>query len=232
MQQKSVSWLAKAASNIFRGLDSVTSSLMRKGCFHIKRELSLGTRAAVRQHDCKFVNQLAILASRAEAAGIPFLLGGGHAVITHGFARSTFDLDLLVRRNDREAWFQVARDLGYELHREGPAFAQFNVPNSQSFPLDLMLVNEDTFSKLRADAVAAPSSLRGVWVVSLLHLLALKCHAVKHGHPGRIVKDAEDVIQLIQNNRIDPEAQNIRELFQKHGTEEFYQKVKNACRPG
>lgn len=95
-----------------------------------------------------------------------------------------------------------------------------------------MLVNEDTFSKLRADAVAAPSSLRGVWVVSLLHLLALKCHAVKHGHPGRIVKDAEDVIQLIQNNRIDPEAQNIRELFQKHGTEEFYQKVKNACRPG
>ena len=69
-----------------------------------------------------------------------------------------------------------------------------------------MLVNEDTFSKLRADAVAAPSSLRGVWVVSLLHLLALKCHAVKHGHPGRIVKDAQDVIQLIQNNRINPDA--------------------------
>jgi hypothetical protein len=62
-----------------------------------------------------------------------------------------------------------------------------------------------------------------------MQLLALKCHAVRHGHAGRIVKDAEDVIQLIQKNGLDPETQAIRELFQKHGTQEFYQKVKKAC---
>jgi hypothetical protein len=58
--------------------------------------------------------------------------------------------------------------------------------------------------------------------------LALKYHAVKHGHPGRILKDAEDVIRLIQANRIDPEARDIRELFQKHGTNEMKKSEKPA----
>jgi hypothetical protein len=107
---------------------------------------------------------------------------------------------------------------------------QFNHPKAESFPLDLMLVNDNTFSNLRADAVPAPSAIPGVSVVSLMHLLALKCHAVKHGHKARIVKDAEDVIQLIQKNGLDLEAQEIRDLFRKHGTSEFYEKVRKACR--
>jgi hypothetical protein len=176
------------------------------------------------------VNELTIIASRAGNIDVPFLLAGGHAVITHGFARSTFDLDLIVRRSDREKWLTLAHELGFELYREGPAFVQFNHPKADSFPLDLMFVNEDTFAKLRRDAVRAPSSVADVWVVSLMHLLALKCHAVRHGHEGRIVKDAEDVIQLIQQNKLDPEAQDIRDLFQKHGTAEFYEKVRRACR--
>ena len=175
------------------------------------------------------MNELAIIASRAASAGIPFLLAGGHAVITHGFARSTFDLDLIVQRSDREKWLHVAQELGYQLYREGPAFVQFNHSKAESFPLDLMVVNETTFAKLRAEAVSAPSTVKGVRVVSLMHLLALKCHAVKHGHKGRIVKDAEDVIQLIQKNGLDPEAEDIQDLFRKHGTTEFYEKVKRAC---
>ena len=64
-----------------------------------------------------------------------------------------------------------------------------------------------------------------------MHLLALKCHAVRFGHPGRIVKDAEDVIQLIRRNRLDPNAEKIRELFRRYGTDEFYEKVRRACGP-
>jgi hypothetical protein len=176
------------------------------------------------------MNELATIASRAATESLPFVLGGGHAVITHNFPRSTFDLDLIVRRNDRERWLNLVQEIGYQFYREGPTFLQFNAPGADSFPLDLMLVNEDTFSKLRADAVPAPSHIVGVWVVSLMHLLALKCHAVKHGHAGRVAKDAEDVIQLIQNNRLDPDAETIRELFLKHGTEEFYEKIRRACR--
>ena len=175
------------------------------------------------------MNALASIASQATRENLPFLLSGGHAVIAHGFPRSTFDLDLIVRRNDREKWLSLTNKLTYAFYREGPTFLQFNAPNKDSFPLDLMLVSDDTFAKLRADAVAAPSKVPGVWVVSLAHLLALKCHAIKHGHAGRIVKDADDVIRLVQNNGLDLDAPSIREIFHKHGTDELYEKVRRAC---
>lgn len=184
----------------------------------------------MRQHHGRRVKELEKIAARAAEEEVPFLLAGGHAVITHGFARSTFDLDLIVRRSDLEKWLVLAQALGYQLSRQGPAFVQFDHPDADSFPLDLMLVNDDTFSKLRAGAIPAPTDATGVWVVSLLHLLALKCHAVKHGHRRRIVKDAEDVIQLISKNKLDPDAQIIRDLFRTHGTPEFYEKVRRACR--
>src|SRR5438874_1201383 len=137
------------------------------------------------------MSELASIASRAANRGLPFLLTGGHAVIAHGFSRSTFDLDLIVRRADRQTWIELAELMGYSVHRQGDVFLQFNAPKADSFPLDLMFVNEDTFEKLRAESVPAPSSQEDIRVVSLKHLLALKCHAVKHGHSGRIVKDAD-----------------------------------------
>ena len=191
--------------------------------------MQLGRGQRVGQHAREPVNELALITSRAANEGIPFLLAGGHAVITHGFARSTFDLDLIVCLRDRDKWLRVAKELGYQVYREGSSFVQFNQFQADAFPLDLMLVNEITFAGLRAEAVPAPASVPGVWVVSLMHLLALKCHAVKHGHKGRIVKDAEDVIQLIQKNGLNPEAQALRDLFEKYGTTEFYEKVRRAC---
>lgn len=169
------------------------------------------------------------IAARAVEAGLSFLLAGGHAVIAHGHSRATFDLDLIVSRADREKWLELARSLDYELYREEPNFVQFNPPDPESMPLDLMLVSAETFLKLLAEAVPASPALKGVKVVSFKHLLSLKCHAVKHGHPGRIVKDVDDVINLVQVNRLDINAAEIRELFLKHGTAELYEKIKRAC---
>jgi hypothetical protein len=80
-----------------------------------------------------------------------------------------------------------------------------------------MLVGESTFSKMAAQGVALPATAPPVRVVSLMHLLALKCHAIKHGHPGRIVKDAEDVIPLVLKNSVDVNDPDMRDLFSKHG---------------
>ena len=149
------------------------------------------------------MNAIASIAAKAGAVSLPFLLAGGHAVITHGHTRNTFDIDLIIRRGDREKWATLARGLGYAFHSEGPNFLQFDPPNAEMLPLDLMLVKEETFDKLSAEAVSAPPNAGGARCVSLLHLLALKCHAVKHGHKGRIVKDADDVIHLVQLNRVE-----------------------------
>jgi hypothetical protein len=118
---------------------------------------------------------------------------------------------------------------GYRFFREGPTFLQFDPPSAQFLQLDLMLVGDETFAKLMADAVPAPASPEGARVVSLRHLLALKCHAIKHGHEGRIVKDADDVIRLAQANHLDLNEPGVRDLFLKHGTVELYEKVRRIC---
>ena len=177
------------------------------------------------------MSTLQTIAARAREAGLDFLLAGGHAVIAHGHSRATFDLDLIVARSDREAWLSLAKSLKYSLYREGSTFVQFNPSDPASLPLDVMLVNGSTLSKLMAEAVPASSALKGIKVVSLSHLLALKCHAIKHGHKGRIVKDADDVINLVQLNRLDINAPELRELFLKHGTPELYEKVQRSCAP-
>lgn len=160
------------------------------------------------------------------------MLAGGHAVIAHGHPRNTFDIDLIIRRVDRAPWEELALSLGYSFHGEGPTFVQFNPPNDNFLPLDLMLVGDDTFAKLLADAVPAPASAGAAKLVSLRHLLALKCHAIKHGHRGRIVKDADDVIHLALANKLDVEEPGMRELFLKHGTAELYEKVRHHCKQG
>jgi hypothetical protein len=178
------------------------------------------------------VSALANITVQAVERGLPFMLAGGHAVIAHGHPRNTFDIDLIIRRVDRARWEDLARSLDYAFHREGPTFLQFNPPNSETLPLDLMLVGDDTFAKLMAEAVPAPASAAGAKVVSLRHLLALKCHAIKHGHQGRIVKDADDVIRLALANKLDLNEPSIRDLFLKHGTAEFYEKAQRLCTQG
>lgn len=175
------------------------------------------------------MNTVGGIAARAAEHGLPFLLAGGHAVIAHGHARNTFDIDLVTRHSDREAWEKLATSFGYGLDREGPTFVQFNPPNDEALPLDLMLVNEQTFAKLAADAIPGPPGVGNVKIVSLLHLLALKCHAIRHRHPRRIGKDAEKVIRLVQVNRLDVNRNDIRELFLRFGAEEFYEKVRRLC---
>ena len=92
-----------------------------------------------------------------------------------------------------------------------------------------MMVNDETFSKLLVDAVAAPSGTGGARVVSLLHLIALKSHAIKHGHPGRVEKDLDDVIHLVQLNRLDLSQPEIRALVLKYGPPELYGKLQRVC---
>ena len=178
------------------------------------------------------MNAIAGIAARAAEINLPFLLAGGHAVITHGHTRNTFDLDLVIRQSDREEWASLARERGYMLHSEGPNFLQFDPPNAQMLPLDLMLMNEETFARLASEAVPAPASAGAARSVSLLHLLALKCHAIKHGHKGRIVKDADDVIRLVQINRLDVRRPDVRDIFLKYGTTDFYEKVQRVCGQG
>jgi hypothetical protein len=93
--------------------------------------------------------------------------------------------------------------------------------DDRTLPVDLMMVNESTFAKmlsLAKECSALPPDAR---VVSLEHLLALKCHAIKHGHPGRVEKDVDDVLGLVRANQLDATSADWREIFLKYGPPEL-----------
>jgi hypothetical protein len=178
------------------------------------------------------VKILEAITLRAREQGMEFLLAGGHAVIVHGYQRVTFDVDLTVRRADRDRWLELMRTLGFTSFHEGPAFLQFNSPPGERLPVDLIFSNDDTFRQLQAAAVPNPQGPSLPSVISLRHLLAMKCHAIKHGHAGRVVKDVDDVIHLFMANRLDPGRAEWREVILKYGTEELYEKLRQVCTAG
>ncbi len=176
---------------------------------------------------------LQTISEKAGAAGLPFLVIGGYAVMAHGFVRATDDLDLLAQAGQRKKWQQLLEGMGMTVYRESPTFLQFNPAPGERLPLDLMFVADDVFGRMKP--VAERTTLSGipVGVVSLIQLIALKCHAIRNAEGKdknlRIVKDTDDLINLIKLNSVDLNFREIRDTILKHGTEDLYQKLQRAC---
>lgn len=173
---------------------------------------------------------LKVIADRAAKLDLRFLVADGHAVISHGYDRVTFDLDLAVRRSEREAWLGLMKEIGYGLLDEGSAFIQFNSPPGPCAPVDLMLTNDDTFQKFINEGVKIEEEGTSALALSVQHLIALECHAIKHGHPGRIIKGADDLIHLFLANHLNIGDVHWREFVSKYGTVELYEKLQRACK--
>jgi hypothetical protein len=172
---------------------------------------------------------LRTIAQKAREADLPLLLIGGYAVMAHGFVRATDDLDLLVQGSRREQWRQLLEGLGMSVYRETPAFMQFNPPTGAQLPVDLLFVADAVFERMRADAEQASVEDVSLGIVSLLHLIALKCHAIKHGKSLRRIKDTEDLTQLIIINELDLNEAELRATILKHGDQELYDKLRRSC---
>ena len=66
-------------------------------------------------------------------------------------------------------------------------------------------------------------------IPSLLQLLALKLHALKHTRAQRFPEAFQDIEGLVRINQLDLRSEKIRQLFLKYGSLELYEKVIRAC---
>ena len=160
----------------------------------------------------------------------PFLVIGGHAVIALGYSRTTADLDLLVRKADRETWAKALAAAGYECFHSHENFQQFRSANPGGMDLDLMFVSDATFDGIFGTSREARFGAATVRIPSLQHLIALKLHVLKQGIEHRMLGDLDDVIQLALVNRIDLEQVEWKQIFEKYGNQELYEKVRHAIR--
>jgi predicted nucleotidyltransferase len=169
------------------------------------------------------------ITEKARTAGIPFLIIGGYAVMAHGYVRTTEDLDLIVQRGRRTDLDKLLRDLGMTIGNDATTFLQFNPRNESEIRVDLMFVSEEVFGQLERAAVETKVGGAQVRVVSLLHLIALKCHALQHSKSIRRLKDMDDLIQLILINHLDLSEPELCAIILKHGNAEIYEKLRQAC---
>ncbi len=169
------------------------------------------------------------IAKRTGAAGIPFLVIGGYAVFAHGYARATDDLDLIVPRGRRAQFGKLLGDLGMAVKNDAANFIQFDPPDEGGMEVDLMFVSEGVFGRMEQAAIEAMVEGTQVRVVSLLHLIALKCHALQHSKSLRRLKGMDDLVQLILVNRLDLNEPELRATILKHGNTETYEQLRQVC---
>ncbi|MEQ1860625.1 MAG: hypothetical protein ABMA13_11880 [Chthoniobacteraceae bacterium] len=156
------------------------------------------------------------LCQRAAAANLPFLLIGGHAVIAYGYPRQTRDLDLLVHENDRRRWDELITSFGFKQYQVARVFHMYHPIDRTLPPVDLMLVNAQTFGKLSAGAIEKTVLDCTVRVPSLAHLIALKLHALSSGAEHRHELDMGDVITLVQLNHVDLASPEYGEIVDRY----------------
>jgi predicted nucleotidyltransferase len=169
--------------------------------------------------------------SRASAeSGNGFLVIGGYAVNAHGYPRLTVDLDVLIDKAQKDFWKELMIKNGYSVYSEHENFSQFTPIARDQFPVDFMHVNDRTFSKMRAEAVDGNLAGANVKHPSLMHLIALKLHVIKQELPHRESKDLYDVIQLVQINHVDTQADEFKQLCEKFGNAKAYEAIVRATR--
>lgn len=171
---------------------------------------------------------LEIIHAKLAEAKLRHLLIGGQAINTYGVTRDTIDVDFLIPAADRESWKDILQSEGFRLKNDGGTFLQFTPPYGVDWPLDLMLVNEQTFGKLESDSREVDCLGIMTRVPSPEHLIALKLHAAVNGPRGRVEKDFPDVIRLTKMTNSDPKSDAIKEIFGKYGSPELYERFLKA----
>jgi predicted nucleotidyltransferase len=172
------------------------------------------------------VSFFASLNALAHESGLRFLLIGGHAVNAAGYGRVTADVDLLARAEDREAWTVALTKKGYTTFHQGATFLQLSPPPAfAAWPLDLMFVGNTTFDQMLAASTTVEMEGSPVPIPSRQHLIALKLHALKTGEVERQGRDFQDVVGLLRAGNLAVRSAEVRNLFQRYGTMEWYEKT-------
>ncbi len=153
------------------------------------------------------------------SANLSCLVIGGHAVISYGVPRSTFDVDFLVRGVDRELWREFMLKLGYSVFHETQPFIQWTAPPDE-VAVDFMFVDERTWEKMWRAARSISIGGLEYHAVCPLHLIALKLHAMKYRQGILGQKDWGDVLGLIQSCHIDPTAPDLLQIVGRYGSAE------------
>jgi hypothetical protein len=162
-------------------------------------------------------------------AEIPFLLIGGWAVGYYGVTRLTVDIDVMVCKEDERRVGDAMDGLGYSVAFRNDLFAKFEQASSPE--VDALFLAAETAEKLFASAATIEFEGGVVRIPSLLHLIAMKLHALKN-NPTRAFKDLPDIVAMIQSNELDHRNTDFQNWCLRFGSASLLEQINEAMTDG
>ncbi len=178
--------------------------------------------------DNRVKQTLVLLAEKACEEGLDeFLLIGGNAVIAHGVPRFTRDVDFVVPESSRTTWRLFLERLGFPFFHGTSAFEQYKDPADVRPRVDLMIVDEPTWGKLRSDAWDFDlGNGLNTKVASPQHIIAMKLKACLAEHRREDAVDWSDIVELVMIHQFDPESDaNFSDFVLHFGGEMLHRKL-------
>jgi len=166
-----------------------------------------------------------LISSVCSQRNISCVLIGGFAVNYYKVTRQTADVDFLITKDDYDKILNLLEEEGFKQDYAQEVFARLTTEKSYLMDLDFMFVDKETLDKIIKEGKHITIDGEKFIVPSLLHLIALKLHAIKYNPKIREYKDLADIIELIRMNKIDTRGSEFKSLCLKYGTEELYNKI-------
>lgn len=163
---------------------------------------------------------------------MPFVVIGGQAVNIFGLSRLTADIDLVVPRRDKARWSALMEKLNYTVQQDDARFARYKPDTLAAWPIDLMFVDDQTFTRLEQESSEAFFGVARAQVASGRHLVTLKLHALKHYQEHRFAKDFSDVVGLLRSGKTGLSLVELRELCERYADLKLFEKLKDELPNG
>jgi len=143
------------------------------------------------------LDELSQLISALDENKIEYAVCGGLALAIHGFARATFDIDILIRAESLERAYEIAAEKGYDIRGLDMSFKESAVEirrvskiddDGEVLPLDFLLVTPQVEDVWATKEILIWKN-KSLWIVSRDGLIKMKTLA------GR-AKDLIDVDRI------------------------------------
>ncbi len=162
---------------------------------------------------------------------IPIVVGGW-AVNLLGFPRSTLDFDFMIFEDEFESVATALRKSNYNLAVKTPLYARFQSETNTEMPyIDCLFANKSTYDKLVSAGKMV--NIFGVDFIlpDVMHIIAMKLHAIKYGDGYRDGKDLIDTVSLIEIHNIDISKNSLfAELCDRYADAEIFKRIKDATK--
>jgi hypothetical protein len=169
-----------------------------------------------------------LIQSKVHGTKYNFLLIGGFAAANYVPGRSTADIDLMTRKEDRAYWEEMLVGCGYQVSVSATGFSHFTFPQPGQWAVDVMFVNADTFESMLRDSVEVLLYNLTIRIPSANHLMRMKLHSLKTRTGAKRAVDQMDVVGLLKHMNLDPGSEEFKQLCLKYANIEVYEEFSSG----